>query len=126
MTYSIELIACSNAGCTAATTVEGATAELPPDFVARPILTVLGSFLLYIHSCRKNDMNLSTGTNAIKVLWLKPSVMNGVLQTYSIYVARADEPRPGDVMWNETQLFTDYTLRQLDAGTEYHISVAGN
>lgn len=54
--------------------------------------------------------------------WSRPSQVNGVLEFYSVFLSRyGAEPV---LVYNSSELFEDYTLRNLTPGTGYTITVA--
>ncbi|ELU01149.1 hypothetical protein CAPTEDRAFT_219707 [Capitella teleta] len=101
--YRVNLEACTRVGCASSGEVVLTTAQLPPSFVEPPRLTVLG-------------------THRIEVQWTRPEQLNGDLQRYMLYVSLG-EFLEGQVMYNETDQFEDYTLDGLIPGTQYFISV---
>lgn len=54
--------------------------------------------------------------------WSRPSQVNGVLEFYSIFLSH-DDAEPV-LAYNSSDLFEDYTLRNLTPGTAYIITLA--
>lgn len=54
--------------------------------------------------------------------WSRPSQVNGVLEFYSIFLSH-DDAEPV-LAYNSSELFEDYTLRNLTPGTAYNITLA--
>jgi len=63
------------------------------------------------------------GTSTVEVVWETPDQLNGVLERYIVYVSTIEGDQ-GIVMYNNSDLFTDYTITDLTAGSNYYISVA--
>ena len=57
------------------------------------------------------------------VSWDHPLQLNGVLMSYRLFVSVIRE-QIGDAVYNSTDLFLDYTLSDLTAGTTYFIRVS--
>uniref|UniRef100_A0A667ZN39 Usherin n=1 Tax=Myripristis murdjan TaxID=586833 RepID=A0A667ZN39_9TELE len=102
-THVLVLSACTSAGCTNSSQVTMLTSQLPPGPLQTPTLTLLDS-------------------RTILVEWSRPSQVNGVLQSYSIFLSRnGAEPV---LAYNSSELFEDHTLRNLTPGTVYTITLA--
>ncbi|KAJ0056625.1 hypothetical protein NL108_010576 [Boleophthalmus pectinirostris] len=101
-THVLVVSACTSAGCTNSSQVTVVTSQLPPGPLHTPTLTLLDS-------------------RTILVEWARPSQVNGVLESYSIFVSADDGPV---LVHNSTDLTEEYTLRNLTPGTAYNITVA--
>ncbi|XP_055581897.1 usherin [Falco cherrug] len=100
------LTACTLAGCTNSSQVTLFTAQLPPSHVDAPVLTVLDSRTIYVQ-------------------WKEPVEVNGILDRYIIYIANNEQNfTKWNVIYNNTELFLDFTIQQLFPGTEYLIKLA--
>ncbi|XP_010127512.1 PREDICTED: usherin-like, partial [Chlamydotis macqueenii] len=100
------LNACTLAGCTNSSEVTLFTAQLPPSHVDAPVLTVLDSRTIYVQ-------------------WEDPVEVNGILDRYIIYLANNEQNfTKWNVIYNNTELFLDFTIQQLSPGTEYLIKLA--
>ncbi|KAM3624776.1 uncharacterized protein V6R79_001428 [Siganus canaliculatus] len=102
-THVFVLSSCTSVGCTNSSQVTLLTSQLPPGPLKAPTLTLLDS-------------------RTILVEWSRPSQVNGVLEFYSIFLSH-DSKAPV-VAYNSSELFEDYTLRNLTPGTAYTITVA--
>ncbi|XP_077990481.1 usherin-like [Glandiceps talaboti] len=103
--YQFKLTACTQVGCSDSETVSISTSQLPPSPMAAPTLFVQGA-------------------RSIEVDWTAPTEMNGVLESYVIYVSSVSG-QFGDVMYNSTAIIiTSYTLEDLIPGTTYYIRVS--
>nr|XP_043886757.1 usherin-like [Solea senegalensis] len=102
-THVLLLSACTSVGCTNSSQVTVLTSQLPPGPLQAPKLTLLDS-------------------HTILVEWIRPSQVNGVLEFYSIFLSH--DGAPPVLAHNSTELFEDYTLRDLTPGTTYTITVA--
>ena len=58
------------------------------------------------------------------MVWFPPANVNGVLERYIVYASIDLLDEPGDVGYNDTDLFTTYTLENLVPGTTYYIRVS--
>uniref|UniRef100_A0A3Q4AAY9 Uncharacterized protein n=1 Tax=Mola mola TaxID=94237 RepID=A0A3Q4AAY9_MOLML len=102
-THVFILSVCTSAGCTNSSQVTMLTSQLPPGPLQAPTLTLLDS-------------------RTILVEWSRPSQVNGVLEFYSIFLSH-DDAEPV-LAYNSSELFEDYTLRNLTPGTAYNITLA--
>ena len=96
--------ACTSVGCSNSPVVTIVTAQIPPASQAPPTLLV-------------------RGPTSMEAQWAEPSEPNGVLERYVLYVSDLS----GDVgqeVYNTSDLFRDYIITELTAGTLYHVSVA--
>ncbi|XP_074120778.1 usherin [Sminthopsis crassicaudata] len=100
------LTACTIVGCTNSSQVTLFTAQLPPDNIEAPILTVLDSRTIYVQ-------------------WKQPEKLNGILERYILYVADHEQNVTiWNVIYNSTELFQDHTIQHLFPGTRYLIKLA--
>ncbi|KAI4537068.1 hypothetical protein MG293_013271, partial [Ovis ammon polii] len=100
------LSACTHVGCTNSSLVILSTAQLPPEHVDPPILTVLDSRTVYIQ-------------------WKQPRKVNGILERYILYISNhTHDFTVWDVIYNNTELFQDHTLQYLLPGNKYLIKLA--
>ncbi|BFZ06827.1 hypothetical protein BsWGS_09866 [Bradybaena similaris] len=102
-TYNFYISACTPAGCTDGPTVGLSTSQLPPSSVSQPTLLVLD-------------------TSRIKATWIAPSSLNGVLQSYQLYVSTVSG-QIGSAVYNSTDLMPEYVLTGLVAGTTYYVTL---
>ncbi|KAK2854220.1 hypothetical protein Q5P01_006881 [Channa striata] len=102
-THVVILSACTSAGCTNSSQVTLLTSQLPPGPLPAPNLTLLDS-------------------RTVLVEWSRPSLLNGILEFYSIFLSR-DGAEPV-LVYNSSQLSEDHTLRNLTPGTVYAVAVA--
>jgi hypothetical protein len=56
----------------------------------------------------------------VEARWSEPGQLNGVLQRYLLYVS-TDNSSVGEVVYNNSDFFTDYIIPDLEAGTQYFI-----
>ncbi|XP_006890633.1 PREDICTED: usherin [Elephantulus edwardii] len=99
------LSACTHAGCTNSSRVILYTAQLPPEHVEPPILTVLDSRTIYIQ-------------------WQQPRKVNGILERYVLYISNSMHNFTiWDVIYNSTELFQDHMLQYLLPGNKYLIKL---
>ncbi|XP_071778073.2 usherin [Centroberyx gerrardi] len=101
-THVLVLTACTSAGCTNSSQVTMLTSQLPPGPLQPPTLTPLDS-------------------RTILVEWSRPSQVNGVLESYSLFLSR-DGAEPV-LAYNSSELFEDHTLRNLTPGTAYTVTL---
>ncbi|CAL8351742.1 unnamed protein product [Merluccius merluccius] len=102
-THVLVLSACTSAGCSNSSQVTMVTSQLPPGPLQPPNLTLLDA-------------------RTILVEWSQPVQVNGVLQSYSVFLSREEaEPQP---VYNSTHLHEDHTLHNLVPGTAYAVRVA--
>ncbi|XP_055085949.1 usherin [Periophthalmus magnuspinnatus] len=101
-THVLVVSACTSAGCTNSSQVTVVTSQLPPGPLQAPVLTRLDS-------------------RTILVEWARPSQVNGVLESYSIFASTEDGPV---LVHNSTDLAEEHTLRNLTPGTAYDVTVA--
>ncbi|XP_059533348.1 usherin [Myotis daubentonii] len=95
------LCACTHVGCANSSLVMLYTAQLPPEHVTPPILTVLDS-------------------RTINAQWKQPRKLNGILERYLLYISNhMHDFTVWDVVYNSTELFQDHTLQYLLPGTKY-------
>ncbi|KAM8817678.1 usherin isoform 1-T1 [Rhynchonycteris naso] len=99
------LSACTHMGCTNSSLVVLYTAQLSPEHVDPPILTVLDPRTIYVQ-------------------WKQPREVNGILEHYVLYVSdHVHNFTVWDVVYNSTELFQDHTLRSLLPGRTYLIKL---
>ncbi|XP_060145902.1 usherin [Globicephala melas] len=99
------LSACTCVGCTNSSVVILYTAQLPPDHVDPPILTVLDS-------------------RTISVQWKQPRKVNGILERYVLYISNhTHDFTIWDVIYNSTELFQDHVLQYLFPGNKYFVKL---
>ncbi len=55
--------------------------------------------------------------------WTEPDQPNGILERYVLYVSE-QQGEAGREVYNTTDLFRDYVITDLTAGTLYYVSVA--
>ncbi|XP_078086591.1 usherin [Mustelus asterias] len=104
--YQFVLEACTIIGCTNSSQITLFTAQLPPYYVDALVLTVLDSRSIYMQ-CRE------------------PPKFNGHLERYLLHVSTSkDNLNHSDVVYNSSELFVDFTLRQLEPGTRYFIRLS--
>ncbi|XP_054432559.1 LOW QUALITY PROTEIN: usherin [Pteronotus mesoamericanus] len=97
--------ACTHAGCTNSSLATLHTAQLPPDHVDPPILTILDSRTVYVQ-------------------WKQPRKVNGILERYVLYISsHMHDFTIWDVIYNSTELFQDCRLQYLLPGTKYLIKL---
>ena len=101
--YVFHIKACTQIGCTDGPTVALSTAQLPPNYVAPPRLTALG-------------------THQIEVIWETPDILNGVLERYILHLS-TEQGILGEVVYNSSDFFLDYVIPDLIAGTTYFVSL---
>ncbi|MEE6473903.1 hypothetical protein FKM82_010212 [Ascaphus truei] len=100
------LTACTVVGCTNSSQVTLLTAQLPPDYVFPPILTVLDSTSIYVQ-------------------WKEPKAINGILERYILLItSNLKNIQSWNVIYNSNELFLDYTIRKLFPGTKYFIKIS--
>ncbi|XP_016076620.1 PREDICTED: usherin [Miniopterus natalensis] len=93
--------ACTRVGCANSSLVTLYTAQLPPEHVDPPLLTVLDSRTIFAQ-------------------WKQPRKVNGILERYVLYVSDRTRDSPvWDVAYNSTEPLRDHTLRHLLPGTRY-------
>ncbi|KAM4602923.1 usherin [Polymixia lowei] len=102
-THVLALGVCTSAGCTNSSQVTMLTSQLPPGPLQPPTLTLLDA-------------------RTILVEWSHPSQVNGVLESYLLFLSR-DEAEPV-LAYNSSELFEDHTFRNLIPGTAYAITLA--
>ncbi|XP_052001042.1 usherin [Xyrauchen texanus] len=101
--HKLLLSACTEAGCTNSSQITLFTGQLPPTHVEPPILTVLGA-------------------RSIHIQWAAPMEVNGLLEFYTLFQSTVGkEP---DIVYNSSELFEDYTVRNLIPGTSYLFQIA--
>uniref|UniRef100_A0A3P9BUF9 Usherin n=1 Tax=Maylandia zebra TaxID=106582 RepID=A0A3P9BUF9_9CICH len=102
-THVLILSACTSVGCTNSSQVTMLTSQLPPGPLQAPTLTPLDSRTIFVE-------------------WSHPSQINGVLEFYLIFLSHDSAERV--LAYNSSEVFEDYTLRNLTPGTLYTITVA--
>ncbi|KAM9316854.1 usherin [Gastrophryne carolinensis] len=95
--------ACTLVGCTNSSEVTLMTAQLPPEHVPPPLLTVLNSTSIYVE-------------------WQEPKIINGILERYLLHI-RDDVSSVWNTVYNSTELFLDYTIQGLVPGTRYFVKM---
>ncbi|XP_003419924.2 usherin [Loxodonta africana] len=99
------LSACTHVGCANSSWVTLYTAQLPPDHVESPTLTVLDSTTIYIQ-------------------WQQPRKINGILERYILYISNCTHDfTVWNVIYNSTELFQDHMLPHLFPGNKYLIKL---
>ncbi|XP_002760562.4 usherin [Callithrix jacchus] len=99
------LSACTHVGCTNSSRVLLYTAQLPPEHVDSPILTVLDSRTIYVQ-------------------WKQPRKISGILERYILYISnQTHDFTIWSVIYNSTELFQDHMLRYLLPGNKYLIKL---
>lgn len=68
------------------------------------------------------DVNISVGNTRAEARWSEPTQLNGVLQRYLLYVS-VNVSSVGELVYNNSDFFTDYVIPDLEAGTQYFIRV---
>ncbi|KAK7153113.1 hypothetical protein R3I93_011118 [Phoxinus phoxinus] len=101
--HKLLLSACTEAGCTNTSQVTLFTGQLPPTHVEPPILTVLDA-------------------RSIHIQWAAPMEVNGLLEFYTLYQSALGEELA--VIYNSSELFEDYTVRNLIPGSTYRFQIA--
>uniref|UniRef100_A0A673TE79 Usherin n=1 Tax=Suricata suricatta TaxID=37032 RepID=A0A673TE79_SURSU len=97
------LSACTHVGCTNSSLVILYTAQLPPEHVDSPLLTVLDPRTIYVQ-------------------WKQPRNVNGILERYILYISNHTHNFTiWDVIYNSTELFQDHLLQSLSPGNKYLI-----
>ncbi|XP_075195246.1 usherin [Anomaloglossus baeobatrachus] len=100
------LSACTAAGCTNSSRVTLSTAQLPPEYVAPPVLRVLDSTRFFIQ-------------------WDEPEIPNGVLERYMLHISEnMSNTSAWTTIYDSTELFLDYTVQRLTPGTKYFIKLS--
>ncbi|KAM9212500.1 usherin [Dugong dugon] len=100
------LSACTYVGCTNSSWVILYTAQLPPEHVESPVLTVLDSRTVYVQ-------------------WQPPRKVNGILERYVLYISNnTHDFTIWDVIYNSTELFQDHMLQNLFPGNKYIVKLA--
>uniref|UniRef100_A0A3Q2FNI0 Usherin-like n=1 Tax=Cyprinodon variegatus TaxID=28743 RepID=A0A3Q2FNI0_CYPVA len=101
--YFLMSSACTKVGCTNSSRVTALTSQLPPGPLHAPSLTLLDSRTLFVE-------------------WSRPSQINGVLKSYSVFLSQdGSEPM---LAFNSSELTEEHTLRSLTPGTSYSVTVA--
>ncbi|XP_056624652.1 usherin [Triplophysa dalaica] len=101
--HKLSLSVCTEAGCTNSTQTTLFTGQLPPTHVEPPALTVLDA-------------------SSIHIQWAAPMEVNGLLEFYTLYQSAVGEEAA--VVYNSSELFEDYTARNLVPGTTYLFQIA--
>ncbi|XP_073409429.1 usherin [Dendrobates tinctorius] len=100
------LSACTAAGCTNSSRVTLITAQLPPEYVAPPVLRVLDSTRIFIQ-------------------WDEPDIVNGVLERYMLHISdNMSNSSAWTTIYDNAELFQDYTIQGLTPGTKYFIKLS--
>ncbi|XP_025748029.1 usherin [Callorhinus ursinus] len=103
--HQFVLGACTHVGCTNSSLVILYTAQLPPERVDSPLLTVLDSRTIYVQ-------------------WKQPRNVNGILERYILYISNhTHDFTIWDVIYNSTELFQDHLLQYLSPGNKYLIKL---
>ncbi|KAM8945416.1 usherin [Pelodytes ibericus] len=100
--HQFQLTACTCIGCSNSTQVTLYTAQIPPHYMFPPFLSVLDSTSIYVQ-------------------WREPEKTHGILERYEILIS--NNISYWDVVYNSTELFLDYTIRELTPGTTYFIKI---
>ncbi|XP_065144388.2 usherin [Paramisgurnus dabryanus] len=101
--HKLLLSVCTEAGCTNSTQITLFTSQMPPTHVEPPVLTVLDA-------------------HSIHIQWAAPMEVNGLLEFYTLYQSTLGEEAA--IMYNSSELFEDYTARNLVPGTTYLFQIA--
>ncbi|KAM4814939.1 usherin-like, partial [Thomomys bottae] len=105
MPHQFLLSACTHVGCTNSSRVILFTAQLPPEHVDPPILTVLDSRTVYVQ-------------------WKQPQKLNGILERYVLYISNhTHDFTVWNVIYNSTELFKHHVLQYLLPGNKYLIKL---
>ncbi|KAM4770863.1 usherin [Rhinophrynus dorsalis] len=103
------LTACTLVGCTNSSQVTLFTAQLPPDYVSPPILTILDSTTIYVQyvctggGCTTSNISMATteesspdgvqspkiqsySPDSFNISWSKPVHPNGIIRSYGLYM----------------------------------------
>ena len=96
--------ACTTVGCSDSPEVTIVTAQLPPSSMLPPSLLV-------------------RSPTSMEAQWTEPDQPNGILERYVLYVSE-QSGEAGREVYNTTDLFKDYVITDLTAGTLYYVSVA--
>ena len=64
------------------------------------------------------------GTRAIRVDWVHPNELNGVLESYVLFASDTFIYEIGEEVYNSTDSFTYYNLNDLAPGTTYFIRLS--
>ncbi|XP_013375386.1 PREDICTED: usherin isoform X1 [Chinchilla lanigera] len=97
--------ACTPVGCTDSSRVTLHTAQLPPEHVESPTVTVLDSKTAYVQ-------------------WKQPRKLNGILEHYILYVSNHTREFPvWTVTYNSSELPQAHVLQDLVPGSEYLIKL---
>ncbi|XP_077013931.1 usherin [Tamandua tetradactyla] len=100
------LSVCTHVGCSNSSRVTLYTAQLPPEHVDPPILTVLDS-------------------RTVHAQWKHPRKVNGILERYVLYITNHTcDFTIWDVIYNSTELFQDHIVQNLFPGNKYLIKLA--
>ncbi|XP_041418335.1 usherin [Xenopus laevis] len=104
--YHFLLTACTLVGCTNSSEITIFTAQLPPDYVAPPVLTVLDATKIFVQ-------------------WREPKRSNGILERYILHITSNPKNRScWQVIYNSSELFLDYAVQNLIPGTKYFIKLS--
>ncbi|EHB00446.1 Usherin [Heterocephalus glaber] len=99
------LSACTLGGCANSSWVTLHTAQLPPEHVAPPVLTVLDS-------------------RTVHVQWKQPRKLNGILEHYILYVSNhTHDFTVWTVVYNSSEPLQDLMLQDLTPGNKYRIKL---
>ncbi|KAG8443757.1 hypothetical protein GDO86_009076, partial [Hymenochirus boettgeri] len=99
------LTACTSIGCATSPKVTIFTAQLPPDYVLPPVLTVLDATSIFVQ-------------------WKEPKSANGILERYILQITSNPKNKScWHIIYNSTELFLDFTIRNLIPATKYHIKL---
>ncbi|XP_018411554.1 PREDICTED: usherin [Nanorana parkeri] len=104
--HRFAVAACTLVGCTNSSEVTLLTAQLPPQHVPLPGVTVVDSTSIYVK-------------------WKEPGIINGVLERYLLYMTiDVTNSSAWDPVYNSTELFQDYTIQGLIPGITYFIRLS--
>ncbi|XP_063775500.1 usherin [Pseudophryne corroboree] len=104
--HQFMVAACTIVGCTNSSRVTLWTAQLAPEYVSPPVLTVLDSA-------------------SIHAQWSEPETITGVVERYLLHIT--DDVTNGtswNTVYNCTDLFLDYTIPGLTPGTRYSVKMS--
>ena len=67
---------------------------------------------------------LILGTRSIRVDWVHPDELNGVLERYVLFASDTTVNEIGNEVYNSSDSFTYYNLNELTPGTTYFIRLS--
>lgn len=63
-----------------------------------------------------------SGPTSIEAQWSAPSSVNGILERYVLFLSDTSGA-DGEPVYNSTDLFLDFVIRDLTPGTQYYVAV---